>query len=234
MPPTHLPARFLLICLGLTALAATACESRNSPHETQSGSSSSCPDEPRWGAFSSLPELQLDGGGPDIDILKANFSFLDKTGKTWTARAGLGWDGASIPRVCWSLIGAPKNGCHRLASIVHDEYYKRREAHQESRQAVDEMFYQACRAKGVGRAKAGVMYYALRWFGQSWDSADVSPSSMALGEQLTLLRRLELELERGESSGVASLAAALDEDGELDALDQLPPPEQLAALLPER
>lgn len=168
-----------------------------------------CGDDVSWGTFPVLASYRDDGTGNEIDILLADFTYIDKEGKTWTATKDLPWDGASIPRALWTPVGSPKTGCHKLPSIVHDEYYKRHAQHGETRREVDEMFYQACRAKGVCRAKAATMYYALRWFGDRWDSSDLPACSLDAGQQELFLVELERYLDANEV--------------ELGDLDQLPP-----------
>jgi hypothetical protein len=37
--------------------------------------------------------------------------------------AGFIYDGASIPRIFWSILGVTRDGVHRAASLVHDWIY---------------------------------------------------------------------------------------------------------------
>jgi hypothetical protein len=48
--------------------------------------------------------------------LMAPFSYLDSHGVTWSVPPGTRVDGASIPGVFWSIIGAPYTGGYREAS----------------------------------------------------------------------------------------------------------------------
>jgi hypothetical protein len=48
------------------------------------------------------------------------FGYIDPSGVRWDAPAGWVVDGASIPRIGWSLIGGPFEGRYRNASVIHD------------------------------------------------------------------------------------------------------------------
>jgi hypothetical protein len=63
-------------------------------------------------------------------------------------------------------MGGPFEGRYRDASVVHDYYCKVRTAPSDD---VHEMFYQAMLANGVDSVKAGVMYYAVKWYGPRWE-----------------------------------------------------------------
>jgi hypothetical protein len=175
-----------------------------------------CTSDPSWGSFPKPPRYQ-DAGDGVVDILLESFDYIDKAGQTWTARKDLRWDGASIPRSLWTVVGSPKSGCHKIPSITHDEYYKHHDEYTKTRKEVDQMFYEACRANGIGAAKAKTMYYALRWFGARWDDDDLPASTLAdETDQEALVERLlrhleqtDLELDELEAMEPSTLAAAL-------------------------
>lgn len=97
---------------------------------------------------------------------------------------GFKYDGASVPRALWSILGVSKDGIHRAAATVHDFLYSRKGAVHGSRYArsrwrtcrfkitrkqADVKFYQMLRDSGVGRVRAKAMYWAVRVFGgSSW------------------------------------------------------------------
>jgi hypothetical protein len=216
-------------CLMLLAVVLAGCKGCAAAHGT---APDDCPSNPEWGTFGPPPEIEI-GAGSQIDILKSEFLFTEQAGREWKARKGLHWDGASIPRVLWSLVGSPKTGCYRWASIVHDEVYRNRGEYVGrgvSRKDADEMFYKACRAKGVGRAKAATMYYALRWFGDRWDTQDLAvDNSFDEVGQKELLQRLELSLER---DGFRLFQAESDPEAR-EAWVDATAPSALRARLPE-
>jgi len=94
-----------------------------------------------------------------------DFHFVDEVGSIWKCAAGSVVNGASIPRFFWRVIGPPLRGRYRFATIPHDVHcvlrlYPSPEVHR--------MFYRAMRASGVGRCKAWVMWFAVRFFGPRW------------------------------------------------------------------
>lgn len=73
------------------------------------------------------------------------------------------FDGASIPRICWSLIGVyPTHPKVQAAALVHDALYA---THYSTRAQADRVFYRLCRNDGMSRIRAGLMWTALRSFG---------------------------------------------------------------------
>ena len=108
----------------------------------------------------------LQHGGSDRDmLLQRDFSYIDQSGKRWTAFAGTTINGASIPSAFWVTIGPPFVGDYRRASVVHDAACIDRpgtsdEAHM--------MFYNAMRCDGVGYVKSNIMYQAVVRFGPQW------------------------------------------------------------------
>jgi hypothetical protein len=97
--------------------------------------------------------------------LREDFAYIDSMGRRWLAPTGTVVDGASIPRLFWTVIGSPFAGKYRNASVVHDiECDEMRQPWQE----VHRMFYEACRCGGVDEAQAKTMYYAVYHFGPRW------------------------------------------------------------------
>jgi Protein of unknown function (DUF1353) len=97
--------------------------------------------------------------------LLEDFGYVDARGVEWPAPKGSIIDGASIPQVLWSVVGSPYTGEYRNASVVHDVACVRRDR---PWQDVHRMFYEACRAGGVGEQKAKLLYAAVYHFGPRW------------------------------------------------------------------
>jgi hypothetical protein len=93
------------------------------------------------------------------------FSFVDGSGKKWTAPANSIIDGASTPRFFWRVIGSPFIGLFRRASVIHDVYCVTKS---EPYKKVHKMFYNAMRADGVSKGKAKTMYWAVKFGGPKW------------------------------------------------------------------
>jgi Protein of unknown function (DUF1353) len=104
--------------------------------------------------------------GADRDVkLEQDFGFEDSGGLIWTAKKNAIVNGASIPQIFWSTFGSPFIGDYRRASVLHDYYC---EVRTRPSAATHFMFYEACRAGGVGPIKAKTMYTMVKTFGPSW------------------------------------------------------------------
>jgi hypothetical protein len=123
-----------------------------------------------YGKFLDDLNVSLAGDGRKIVLLN-NYRFQDPKGDIWLATKGSTVDGASIPRMFWSLIGGPLEGPYRNASVIHDYYCVTRN---KDWQQTDRVFYQGMRAAGVSQAKALVMYYAVVAFGPRWGPQDLN------------------------------------------------------------
>jgi hypothetical protein len=90
--------------------------------------------------------------------------------------------------VLWSVAGSPYTGEYRNASVVHDVACVKRD---HSWQDVHRMFYEACRAGGVGEQKAKLMYAAVYHFGPKWTASGASMMfvrAMPVGEEFAQLK----------------------------------------------
>jgi len=97
----------------------------------------------------------------DMELLE-KFYFKDPSGKKWVASKGDVVNGASIPRVLWTLIGSPYTGDYRRASIVHDVACGEAGDDKKKRRAADRMFFHACRAGGCSVWQATLLYIGVR------------------------------------------------------------------------
>lgn len=82
-----------------------------------------------------------------------------------TVPAGFEYDGASIPRPCWSIIGSPFAPEFMTAAVFHDWLYY---THTLNREDADQVLYDLLRENGVGAVKAGVIHRAVRMFGGAY------------------------------------------------------------------
>lgn len=97
--------------------------------------------------------------------LKQPFGYVEEGGREWPVPSEAVVDGASIPRVFWSLIGGPFEGQYRNASVVHDYYC---DMQTRPWQDTHRVFYEAMLCSGVGDIRAKTMYYAVYRFGPRW------------------------------------------------------------------
>ena len=81
---------------------------------------------------------------------------------------GFTYDGASIPRALWGLIGSPFTGRYRLASCVHDALYA---THLLPKKLTEDIFYNIMRNDGVALWRASAIYSGVLVGGYSaWNS----------------------------------------------------------------
>jgi len=122
-------------------------------------------------------------GSPQVELFTAGkarllqpFGYLAKDGKRHIVPKGFEFDGESIPRVFWRLVGAPFTGCPH-AACVHDWYCERAndltdaEAFDKLRGDADNLYLeclQVCAELGIGgrhflRAKHSAVRLAGWW-----------------------------------------------------------------------
>ena len=83
-------------------------------------------------------------------------------GKAYWIPAGFTWDGASIPRAVWSIIGAPSEPDFWAATLVHDWVYL---THIFSRAETDEALFQILGESDVSLWRRRCIWAAVRAFG---------------------------------------------------------------------
>jgi hypothetical protein len=112
-----------------------------------------------------------------------DFVYVDPHKKPWVASKDLIVDGATIPRVFWSVTGGPLEGQFRNASIVHDEACDRMT---EPWEDVHLMFFNACRCGGLSETKGKILYAAVYHFGPRWTMRTVVETRMVTDPDGTL------------------------------------------------
>jgi len=88
-------------------------------------------------------------------------------GEVYEIPAGFMWDGASIPRFFWRIIGGPFRPEFMKASCIHDWMCVNKPPHSTSAKAA-EYFGNVLRNCGVPKRKALLMVKAVKWFGPKW------------------------------------------------------------------
>ena len=132
------------------------------------------------------------------------FGYVDGAGNTWAVPSKALCDGASIPRVFWSIIGGPWDGRYRNGSVVHDWFCAVRTM---PWQATHRMFYEAMLTSGTDATLAKTMFLAVRFCGPSWDELTLENSRILTrgGTQ-----RLDPPNARNSTSGFTSDSEARD------------------------
>jgi hypothetical protein len=105
-----------------------------------------------------LPDCEPVPGSAKLIRLKADWYFTID-GKQYWIPVGYFYDGASIPRIFWILIGSPFEPDFWAAAMAHDWLYL---MHWTSRPTADEVIYQLLRKGGVGTIRAHVIWAAVR------------------------------------------------------------------------
>ena len=117
-----------------------------------------------YGKFAASPKVELLPGRRQVKLIES-LTYLDPCGAMWVSPKDSIVDGASIPRLAWSIIGAPLDGTYRDASIIHDVAC---DTKTRPWQVVHDAFYFAMLASGVEAWRAKVMYAAVYHFGPRW------------------------------------------------------------------
>jgi len=76
-----------------------------------------------------------------------------------TIKNGLITDGASIPRIFWSIIGCPTSGKYVGSALIHDGLYSSEII---PRKHADDLFLDMLKHNDVGYVKRYLMYFAVR------------------------------------------------------------------------
>lgn len=80
------------------------------------------------------------------------------------------FDGASIPRLFWSLVGSPFTGTQQRGAFIHDAIYS---AEIYDRKTCDWIFLLILKKHNCGWIKRNIIWAAVRAFGGSvWNSHD--------------------------------------------------------------
>jgi len=114
--------------------------------------------------FNALVQAEWLPDGRSMRLLN-DITYCDKYGIEWGAYRGDVVDGASIPKIAWSLVGSPFGGKYRRASVIHDVYCvsKTRE-----HQRVHAVFNEMMGVDGVPKFRQWEMYSAVRLLGPKW------------------------------------------------------------------
>jgi len=122
----------------------------------------------KYSMFSELATKVSDNGRRRV-LLK-DFTYENDKYRI-TVKAGFSTDGASIPRVMWSVISSPFYGPIIYGAIVHDGLYT---AMKLSRKESDELLKEMTLESGYSKVKAELVYNAVRAFGGSHWSKDTT------------------------------------------------------------
>jgi hypothetical protein len=120
--------------------------------------------------------------GQNMMVVKP-FGFVDSQARTWETGNGSITDGASIPRVFWSLVGSPYTGKYLRAAVIHDYYVKTK---YRSWSLTHDVFYEAMIASGVDKQLALLMWAAVHRFGPRWAESESYCAESCAGGDIVL------------------------------------------------
>lgn len=97
--------------------------------------------------------------------LNAPYHYKNKKMVMKSVPSGFKFNGSSIPRLAWTLLGeSPMQGAHVHASVVHDYAYQNEEV-DVTRKESDSLYLQMCVQHGMKKSKALIMWAFIRVFG---------------------------------------------------------------------
>lgn len=108
--------------------------------------------------------------------LASPFAYIDPRRRRWDVPKNAIVDGASIPRMLWTLIGGPFEGKYRNASIIHDWYCDTR---LENWKLVHRMFFDAMITSSVPVIMAKTLYAGVYLGGPKWSKTVVENTRLA-------------------------------------------------------
>lgn len=98
--------------------------------------------------------------------IETELRYTDDSGHLWTIRPGDRFDGASIPRVLWPIIGSPMRGDYVVASAFHDIYLGRKTRDSKD---VHKLFCEMLHYSGVPLAKRNAMCLGVKVGGPKFE-----------------------------------------------------------------
>ena len=108
-----------------------------------------------------LPEITVGFDHKKNLLVLKNTAIYKINSDEYKIEAGFKYDGASIPKVFWSLISGKFHPDFQLAALLHDYMYIK----SLGRDKADEYFHKLLLNRGVKKLKAKLMYLAVHWFG---------------------------------------------------------------------
>jgi hypothetical protein len=116
------------------------------------------------GFFGNISFRRKDDEGFSV-MTQETFGFKDSKGVVWQVPAGYVFDGASVPRLFWSIVGPPLSS-DLIASYVLLDYYNTNR--KRSPETVIQMFYESLLISGVSEFRAKMLSNSLQAFGPKW------------------------------------------------------------------
>jgi hypothetical protein len=135
--------------------------------------------------FDHLPEMTPpQGDGNEWTVEEFWESPFLACGMRVVIRKGFVTDGASIPRIAWTLIGSPMEVPLLGPALCHDALYCAELVPDHA--TADDMFLEFMKLAGIGWAKRRIVWAAVRCFG-GFVWAEHTPASIAASRNMCAL-----------------------------------------------
>ena len=93
-----------------------------------------------------------------------------------TVKKGYKTDGASIPKIFWSVLSSPFDGALVYGAIIHDGLYAKMTL---TRKECDKLLKEMAIEKGYSTIKANIIYSLVRLFGKThWQKDTANQMSL--------------------------------------------------------
>lgn len=139
------------------------------------------------GRFEGEPRVEFLHGGTLVRLLD-DFVYHDADARRWVAPKGLVSDGASIPRVVWSVIGPPIGAPYFNAGLLHDARYRLADC---EKKVADLLLWDAALCGGTSEEHAAIIAEAVATCGhEAWEENRRKRNECCVGGGLDLARLL--------------------------------------------
>ena len=96
-----------------------------------------------------------------------SFAYVTDKNEIINIPVGFKFDGVSVPKFAWIIIGHPLDQDHLAAACIHDWLYRTQIT---TRYRADKIFREALKTRRVSFWKRQIMYYAVRLGGRkAWN-----------------------------------------------------------------
>lgn len=106
-----------------------------------------------------IGKLSYDRVNERLRKLTKPFTYVSKRNKIYALPIGFVSDGASIPKLLWSVIGSPFTGKYEKPVWIHDWNYKTQKI---KRNLADKIFYEGMVEERVSLWKRQTMWFGVR------------------------------------------------------------------------
>ncbi|MBO5681725.1 MAG: DUF1353 domain-containing protein [Lentisphaeria bacterium] len=119
--------------------------------------------------YKTKPCFEIIEQTPDGDVIRLKRKMEYYIGDTTIeVSKGFECDGASVPRILWSMVSPTIHPVTIASSILHDYLY-RKHPKNITRCEADAIFYAICRADGLSLLRAVLAWLGVRLFGgKAW------------------------------------------------------------------